>query len=140
MNTTEIHIRINAIKERANAVEHECLEGRDGDVCIRPMLYNDEGIRVVRYRPDPCEFKPLFRAVAELEAIEKTFATLPAGWATLVEHQEIYVPAAVWTGDKEASGGGGPTVSVAEALALGAIPGTLNLAEKTAQWPQSFWG
>jgi len=124
---------------RASVVEHEWLEDRDGDVCIRPMLHDEEGIRVVRYWPDPCKFKSLSHAVAELEAIEKTSAMVPAGWVTLVEHQEIYVPAAVWTGDKEASGGGGPTVSVAEALALGAIPGTLNLAEKTAQWPQSFW-
>jgi len=71
MKTNEIHIRINEIKARAAAVGHECIEDRDGDVCIRPRHYNDVGNRVVRYWPDPCEFKPLDVAVAELEAIEK---------------------------------------------------------------------
>lgn len=60
------------------------------------------------------------------------------GWNTPVEKQVIYIPAAVWSGDKDA-GGGGPTVSAEEALELGAIPGTLDLATGTAQWPQSFW-
>jgi len=60
------------------------------------------------------------------------------GWATPVAKQEIYVPAAVWHGDKTA-GGGGPTVSADEALELGAIPGTLDFATGTAQWPQSLW-
>lgn len=64
--------------------------------------------------------------------------TSEKGFSTPVEKQVIYVPAAVWTGDKNA-GGGGPTVSAEEALELGAIPGTLDFATGNAQWPQSFW-
>ena len=60
------------------------------------------------------------------------------GFSTPVEKQQIYVPAAVWSGDKNA-GGGGPTVSAEEALELGAIPGTLDLEKGRAEWPQSFW-
>ena len=58
-----------------------------------------------------------------------------AGFNTPPEKQEIYVPAAVWCGRDV--GGGGPTVSAEEALELGAI--TLNMADGTATWPQSFW-
>ena len=60
------------------------------------------------------------------------------GWNTPVEKQVIYVPAAVWSGDKDA-GGGGPTVSTEEALELGAIPGTIDREKGRAEWPQSFW-
>ena len=66
-------------------------------------------------------------------------AIIPAaGWNTPAERQEVYIPLAVWSGDKNA-GGGGPTVSAEEALSLGAIPGSINLAEGTANWPEAFW-
>ena len=38
----------------------------DGDVCLRPMLFNDDGTRMVRYAPDPCDFKPIAEAVSAL--------------------------------------------------------------------------
>jgi hypothetical protein len=60
------------------------------------------------------------------------------GWYTPHDKQQVYVPAAVWYGDK-LRGGGGPTVSVEEALELGAIPGTIDFATGKAQWPRHHW-
>ncbi len=60
------------------------------------------------------------------------------GYDTPVDKQQVYVPAAVWQGHPDA-GGGGPTVSVEEALELGAIPGTIDLSAGTAEWPQRFF-
>ena len=60
------------------------------------------------------------------------------GYDTPVERQQVYVPAPVWQGHPDA-GGGGPTVSVEEALELGAIPGTIDLSAGTAEWPQRFF-
>jgi len=65
-------------------------------------------------------------------------ATSGKGYDTPAEKQQVYIPAAVWQGHP-AAGGGGPTVSVEEALELGAIPGTIDLAAGTAQWPQRFF-
>ena len=59
------------------------------------------------------------------------------GFSTPGEKAEIYVPAMVWFGDD--CGGGGPTVSIEEAYALGAIPGTADKATGAAKWPESFW-
>ena len=60
------------------------------------------------------------------------------GYDTPVDRQQVYVPAPVWQGHPDA-GGGGPTVSVEEALELGAIPGTIDLSAGTAEWPQRFF-
>ena len=70
---------------------------------------------------------------SEMEALADSLAA--TGWDTPPERQEVYVPAAIWTGSKD--GGGGPTVSVEEAMALGAI--TVDLEKGTATWPQHFW-
>lgn len=42
-----------------------------GDICIRPMHFNDERIRELRYSPDPCEFKKLEAAIASLIALNQ---------------------------------------------------------------------
>ena len=47
----------------------ECLRDRDGDICIRPMLFDDDGIRVVQMRPDPRDFRPRIDAEAFLNAL-----------------------------------------------------------------------
>jgi len=67
-----------------------------------------------------------------------TPATPGKGYDTPAEKQQVYVPAAVWQGHP-AAGGGGPTVSAEEALELGAIPGTIDLIDGTAKWPQRFF-
>lgn len=58
------------LRARAHAVNHEWIEDRDGDVCLRPMAFNDEGIQQVQYRPDPCEFVTLETAVRQLAELE----------------------------------------------------------------------
>lgn len=65
-------------------------------------------------------------------------ATSGKGYDTPAASQQVYVPAAVWQGHP-AAGGGGPTVSVEEALELGAIPGTIDLVRGEAEWPQRFF-
>lgn len=59
------------------------------------------------------------------------------GWDTPPHLQQVYVPAEVWAGP---GSGSGPTVSAEEAIELGAIPGTIDLVNGTAQWPQRFFG
>ena len=74
---------------------------------------------------------------SEASAMEALADSLAAtGWDTPPERQEVYVPAAVWNGNKD-GGGGGPMVSVEEARQLGAL--SINIEEGTATWPQHFW-
>lgn len=40
---------------QAHASGYEYIVDHEGDVCIRPMHF-ENGIRQVRYYPDPCEF------------------------------------------------------------------------------------
>ena len=54
------------MKKIAHAHNHECIHDRYGDICIRPMLFDDEGIRQVRYHPDPCDFESPEKATARL--------------------------------------------------------------------------
>jgi len=49
----------------AHVNELEWIDGEDG-VCVRPMLFNEDGTRMVRFRPDPCEFVSLEQAVRKL--------------------------------------------------------------------------
>jgi hypothetical protein len=75
----------------------------------------------------------------EFIASGKPFVRL-RGWDTPPEERQVYVPAAVWEyGPEGEKGAGAPTVSVEEALALGAIPGTIDLEKKAACWPSYFW-
>lgn len=45
------------MKALAKKIDHECIMDKDGDICIRPMKYDDDGIREILYRPQPCEFQ-----------------------------------------------------------------------------------
>ena len=51
----------------AHINELEWIEGPDG-VCVRPMLFNTYGARIVRVKPDPCEFLPLEKAVRKIRS------------------------------------------------------------------------
>ena len=44
------------VKSAAHKQSMECIIDRDGAVCIRHMLFDDDGGRIVRHAPDPCEF------------------------------------------------------------------------------------
>lgn len=59
-----------SLKSKAHALRHEWITNRNGDVCLRPMHFNSEGIREVRVFPDPCDFVPLTSAIAALEKLE----------------------------------------------------------------------
>ena len=56
--------------ERAHALQHEWIVDRDGDVCIRPMVFTDDGRRELLHYPDPCEFSSLLEAHQTLRALE----------------------------------------------------------------------
>lgn len=85
----------------------------------------------------PSAVEACIKAAAALtEAINHL--TQGLGWDTPMEQQEVYVPVAVWRGHGE-EGGGGPTVSAQEAIGLGAIPETIDLERRIAQWPQHFF-
>ena len=47
------------IQEIANALNASIIEDRDGDVALLGRIYNEEGVPVVRHRPDPCDFHPV---------------------------------------------------------------------------------
>lgn len=57
-------IMISKIKTLANNLNYECIEDGQG-VCVRPMLFDEEGKRIVRYKPDACEY------MSEEEAFQK---------------------------------------------------------------------
>ena len=63
---------IKRAKARAHQMGLEFITDRDGDVCIRPMHFDGDGRREVRYQPDPCEFKD----PAEIENQEATIRLL----------------------------------------------------------------
>lgn len=61
-------------------INWECIPSRDGTaVCVRPMHFDEDGVRVVRYAPDPCEFIPIARAQRMARRLEKS----PGVWRTL---------------------------------------------------------
>jgi hypothetical protein len=62
-------MNIEEMTKMAHAKNHECIVDRDGDICIRPMLFDDEGIRQVRYQTDPCDFEKPDKAIARLMAL-----------------------------------------------------------------------
>lgn len=47
---------MSEIEKAAKAAGMEFITDSDGWVCIRPMLFDSNGRRLVRYQPDPCEF------------------------------------------------------------------------------------
>lgn len=49
----------------ANINGMEWVWGNDG-VCVRPMIFREDGTRVVRMQPDPCEYVSLEAAVRTL--------------------------------------------------------------------------
>jgi hypothetical protein len=58
-------------KQIAHRLDHEYIVDQDGDVCIRPMHCNNEGVRQVSLYPDPCEFVPLPQAISKLAKLWK---------------------------------------------------------------------
>jgi hypothetical protein len=58
-----------ALKERSHRVGSEWISDKDL-VCIRPMHFDTDGLRVVRHAPDPCEFMLFEKAVQQLERLE----------------------------------------------------------------------
>lgn len=63
------------MKHLAHSINCEWITDRDGDVCMRPMLFDDEGRRVVRHHPDPCEFVPADEAARRLHIAAREAAT-----------------------------------------------------------------
>ena len=55
-------------QELAKDVNHEWIVDKDGDVCLRPMHF-DDGIRVIREQPDPVEFRPFVEAHERLDKL-----------------------------------------------------------------------
>lgn len=53
-------------KELAHSQKMECSFDAEGDVCISPMLFNEEGKRQLTYRPDPGEFIAPYEAALKL--------------------------------------------------------------------------
>jgi hypothetical protein len=47
------------IQEIANANDAIIIEDRQGDIAILARHYDSDGKRVIRHRPDPCEFRPV---------------------------------------------------------------------------------
>lgn len=45
------------MKKIAHINKHECIMDRDGDICIRPMIFTEEGIKQNTLWPYPCEFR-----------------------------------------------------------------------------------
>jgi hypothetical protein len=60
---------MNTEKNRANLLGFEWIVEGD-EVCFRPMIFDEEAIRTVRYYPDPCEFQSLASARAALAKLE----------------------------------------------------------------------
>lgn len=44
------------IKERANKLGLELFKDKDNTYCLRSQLFNEDGARIVRFYPNPCEF------------------------------------------------------------------------------------
>ena len=61
---------IEAMAASARELGQEFFIDGDGDVCIRPMIW-ENGSRTVRYRPDPCEYIRPEAAEARLLALRK---------------------------------------------------------------------
>ena len=59
---------MNTEKNRANLLGFEWIVEGD-NVCFRPMLFKN-GVRQVRYYPDPCEFEALATAKLKLARLE----------------------------------------------------------------------
>ena len=67
---------MKTMRQRAHTVGLEWIPKR-GEVCIRLMHWT-EGVRVVRLRPDDCEFRSLWEAERKLVLAEKIAACLSA--------------------------------------------------------------
>lgn len=62
-------------KERAHALHYEWIMDKYGDICFRKMLFNDDGVRQVRFQPDPCEFVSAPLAICRLRNLEYEIAS-----------------------------------------------------------------
>lgn len=62
------------LQVRAHAVKHEWIEDAEGDICIRPMLFDSEGFRITRHSPDAVEFVSITEAYLKLVRLEKQLA------------------------------------------------------------------
>jgi hypothetical protein len=56
-------------KQLAHSVRYEWIEDVNYGVCVRPMCYDDNGLRLVSYYPDPGEFESREDAIKRLEAV-----------------------------------------------------------------------
>ena len=58
---------MDELVDRAERLGMELIPDSDGNMwCCRPYHYDNEGRRVVRYQPDPCEFKYSLGRIREL--------------------------------------------------------------------------
>ena len=62
-------MNIEEMKRVAHENAHECIVARDGYICIRPMIFDCDGVRQVMYKPDPCEFERPDTAEARIRAL-----------------------------------------------------------------------
>jgi hypothetical protein len=62
------------MRQKAHSKNLEFILGENNTVCVRPMHFNNEGIRQVRMRPDLCEFVSIKAASEFLEAYPNTMS------------------------------------------------------------------
>lgn len=54
---------------QAGELRHHFLVDQKGDVCIRPSIFNDDGIEVLQPEPDAEDFIPYTEAVEQLQRL-----------------------------------------------------------------------